>query len=622
MPVTETGGNNSLNTAQNLNGNFSKSADPEVENANSMPHLTVEGVGNNAYDWFSFTINQPGRVAIDIDHGFDAESPNFDPWIRLFNANGVMIGQNDDRGSTDPGSTSDRDSYLLFSNLAAGTYYVQVGEWQSRGPFSPGAFSSIPNGAHYELSISIPQQNRPPIASDDQATTNEGSARAVAVLANDTDPDGDVLTVTAAAISQGSGSITLSGNLITCNPAGAYNHLAQGESAEVVIGYTVSDGHGGTDTAALTMTVTGINDAPVVRANSLILGACDIGVKVGPAALHATDVDSAMLTYTVTALGAGTLLLNGQAAGLGAHFTEADIAAGRVQYLEGPVGPDGHDSIGLSLTDGDGATVETSLSITYAPFATVQTAAQWGGYWGGAGNDYQKGTAGADNMSGGDGCDLQIGGAGNDQLNGGEGNDTIHLNGGNNRVDAGAGDDTVYAGNGANKLQLGGIAGALSDGNDSFTGGSGADSYVLFLNARDGSAAGWGSDTVMGFRMAEGDRLVACNGTAGAWDDLGFLQSLTTGGSPFITGTRSADGGDLKLDFHAGVASSSLVLKWFFWDNAGLLTASERGTAFGAAVGGDDLADILLKAMQDGGVSGSDFVARAHDTVAQEFMFA
>ena len=36
-----------------------------------------------------------------------------------------------------------------------------------------------------------------------------------------------------------------------------------GESANVVIDYTISDGNGGTDSAQLTVTVTGTNDGPV-----------------------------------------------------------------------------------------------------------------------------------------------------------------------------------------------------------------------------------------------------------------------------------------------------------------------------------------------------------------------
>ena len=43
----------------------------------------------------------------------------------------------------------------------------------------------------------------------------------------------------------------------------AYQHLAEGATTDVVANYTVTDEHGATDTATLTITVTGMNDAPV-----------------------------------------------------------------------------------------------------------------------------------------------------------------------------------------------------------------------------------------------------------------------------------------------------------------------------------------------------------------------
>ncbi|MEZ5774509.1 MAG: Ig-like domain-containing protein [Hyphomicrobiaceae bacterium] len=51
---------------------------------------------------------------------------------------------------------------------------------------------------------------------------------------------------------------------VTFDPAGGFEDLAAGETRTSSIAYTVSDGQGGTDTAVVTVTVTGVNDAPVV----------------------------------------------------------------------------------------------------------------------------------------------------------------------------------------------------------------------------------------------------------------------------------------------------------------------------------------------------------------------
>ena len=48
----------------------------------------------------------------------------------------------------------------------------------------------------------------------------------------------------------------------------AYQHLAEGATTDVVANYTVTDEHGATDTATLTITLTGTNDAPVAVADT------------------------------------------------------------------------------------------------------------------------------------------------------------------------------------------------------------------------------------------------------------------------------------------------------------------------------------------------------------------
>ena len=44
---------------------------------------------------------------------------------------------------------------------------------------------------------------------------------------------------------------------IVYDPTGAFDHLAEGETALDTLTYTISDGHGATDIATVTITVTG-----------------------------------------------------------------------------------------------------------------------------------------------------------------------------------------------------------------------------------------------------------------------------------------------------------------------------------------------------------------------------
>jgi hypothetical protein len=86
-----------------------------------------------------------------------------------------------------------------------------------------------------------------PVAADDIATTTEGSPVVIDVLANDTDGNGDPLTIVAASSPNGSVTVRSDGTL-RFTPAAGFTGTA-------TISYTVSDGRGGTDTALVTVTV-------------------------------------------------------------------------------------------------------------------------------------------------------------------------------------------------------------------------------------------------------------------------------------------------------------------------------------------------------------------------------
>ncbi len=101
------------------------------------------------------------------------------------------------------------------------------------------------------------QSNTAPDAHDDAATINEdSSANAISVLTNDTDPDNDTLTITA--VTQGGHGVTAitgGGSGVTFTPEADF-------SGADVFTYTISDGHGGTDTANVNVTINAVNDSP------------------------------------------------------------------------------------------------------------------------------------------------------------------------------------------------------------------------------------------------------------------------------------------------------------------------------------------------------------------------
>src|SRR5262249_13190817 len=129
------------------------------------------------------------------------------------------------------------------------------------------------------------------------ATTLEDTTVTIAVLANDTDPDGDALTVKSVGAPAHGSAIISADNSVTYTPALNYNGADN-------FTYTIDDGHGGTASSTVTVTITPVNDPPVANAQSVTTNQ-DTATAI---TLTATDVDGDPLTYAiVTAPTHGTL---------------------------------------------------------------------------------------------------------------------------------------------------------------------------------------------------------------------------------------------------------------------------------------------------------------------------
>ena len=97
--------------------------------------------------------------------------------------------------------------------------------------------------------------NSAPVAVNDVASTNDKTAVLIAVLVNDTDEDGNTLTVSAATAVQGTVSIEADQRL-------RYTPKAGFEGVDT-ISYTITDGLDGTATAVVSVTVTAYKDVVV-----------------------------------------------------------------------------------------------------------------------------------------------------------------------------------------------------------------------------------------------------------------------------------------------------------------------------------------------------------------------
>ncbi len=219
------------------------------------------------------------------------------------------------------------------------------------------------------VTVTVTHVNHPPVANDDAATTDEDVPVTVDVVANDSDPDGDALTMTA--VTQGAhGSVAIAGNQAKYTPAAGW-------SGTDTFTYTIGDGHGGSDTATVTVTVRAVNAPPVAKDDA---ATTDSGVAVTVLVLaNDTDPDGDTLTITSVTQGAnGTVVIN---AGVSVTYTPT-------------LGFAGTDTFRYTISDGNGGTASATVTITVRPAVTNTRMTGGGVIEGGKGKDAPKWTWG------------------------------------------------------------------------------------------------------------------------------------------------------------------------------------------------------------------------------------
>jgi len=195
------------------------------------------------------------------------------------------------------------------------------------------------------VTITVTSVNDDPIAADDAASGNEDEAVVISgVLANDTDIEGDTLSI--ASITQGSnGTVVDNGDgTLTYTPDADFH----GDDSFT---YMISDGAGGTDTATVALTIAPVNDAPTA-ADDAAAGDEDGVITTGDVLANDSDAEGDALTITsFTQAGHGAVVNNGD--GTFTYTPAADY--------------NGADSFTYTVSDGnDGETVAT-VSITVNP---------------------------------------------------------------------------------------------------------------------------------------------------------------------------------------------------------------------------------------------------------------
>ena len=390
--------------------------------------------------------------------------------------------------------------------------------------------------------------NSAPDAVADVVETNENREVRItenALLANDTDPDGDTLTVTAVNGSQTKGTVSFDGNQVVYSPDGQFDDLVRGESASDRFAYTVSDGEK-TDTATVTVTINGVGMPDGGGDGDDGGDDGDGGDGNRNAAPNAVD-DTATTDENRRINIAGTRLLSNDSDPDGDTLTITGVSD---RQTKGEVSFDGasisYDPKGQFNTLDEGETATDRFTYTISDGSKTDTATVLltingvgdvtpppgmglhirgtrkpdllrGGpkddkifglgandringkdgndlLAGGHGDDFVIGAKGDDRLFGYNGDDTLKGGSGNDKLYGGRKNDLLLGQGGDDNLIGGKGNDELFGGGGQDRL-IGGDGRDRLDGgsgNDKLTGGNGRDVFVLSRNS--------GSDIVTDFQ--------------------------------------------------------------------------------------------------------------------------
>ncbi len=115
------------------------------------------------------------------------------------------------------------------------------------------------------ITINITPVNDPPVAAAITETTNQDTNRTIDAISKATDPDNQLTDLSISAVTQpGKGEVKIENNKLVFYPKDAFKHLtgAADSKETVTFTYTIKDPGGLESTATVTLTVTGLYDAP------------------------------------------------------------------------------------------------------------------------------------------------------------------------------------------------------------------------------------------------------------------------------------------------------------------------------------------------------------------------
>ncbi|MBE3717927.1 tandem-95 repeat protein, partial [Vibrio parahaemolyticus] len=199
------------------------------------------------------------------------------------------------------------------------------------------------------VSVDVTPVNDAPVAKDDIATTQEDTAVTIDVLPNDTDVDGDKLSIQSASVPEAQGKVEIVDGKLVFTPAENFNGDAE-------ITYTVTDG-ALTDQATVKVTVNAVNDTPVVESNiadqALAEDFTPYTIDLNTAFSDVDNVDGE-LTFSVS----------------GNSNIQVAIVNG-IATITPTADWNGSETLTFTATDPSGESISQTVNFTVAPVADI-----------------------------------------------------------------------------------------------------------------------------------------------------------------------------------------------------------------------------------------------------------
>ncbi|EJG1862140.1 tandem-95 repeat protein, partial [Vibrio parahaemolyticus] len=200
------------------------------------------------------------------------------------------------------------------------------------------------------VNVDVTPVNAAPVAKDDTAITQEDTAVTIDVLPNDTDVDGDKLSIQSASVPSDQGTVEIVDGKLVFTPAKNFHGDAE-------ITYTVSDG-ALTGQATVKVTVNAVNDTPVVESNiadqALAEDFTPYTIDLNTAFSDVDNVDGE-LTFSVS----------------GNSNIQVAIVNG-IATITPTADWNGSETLAFTATDPSGESVSQTVDFTVAPVVDIE----------------------------------------------------------------------------------------------------------------------------------------------------------------------------------------------------------------------------------------------------------